>query len=80
MSATRTNLNDSPLAAAAERLYDAEVALSVARGSGVDDWVKAAADRLHEALAEYLSLAEPTAVMIVSPTSPIRRLERSVPV
>jgi hypothetical protein len=41
------------LAAAAVRLYDAEVALHIARQSGVDRWIAAAYDRLHLALAEH---------------------------
>lgn len=41
------------LAAAALRLYDAEVALHIARQSGVDRWIAAAYDRLHLALGEH---------------------------
>jgi hypothetical protein len=41
------------LAAAAVRLYDAEVALHIARQSQVDRWIAAAYDRLHQALAEH---------------------------
>ncbi len=41
------------LAVAAVRLYDAEVALHIARQSHVDRWVAAAYDRLHQALAEH---------------------------
>ncbi len=37
----------------ARRLYDAEVALHIARQSGVDGWVAAASDRLHEAVIAY---------------------------
>ena len=39
--------------AAARRMYDAEVALHIARQTGVDEWVKAAADRLHEAIVAH---------------------------
>jgi hypothetical protein len=41
------------LGAAAVRLYDAEVALHIARQSGVDQWIAAAYDRLHLALVEH---------------------------
>src|SRR3954454_8490015 len=39
--------------AAATRLYDAEVALHIARQSGVDAWVFAAYDRLHVAVVAH---------------------------
>jgi len=48
---------DGRLAEAAERLYRAEVALHAAFQSGVDAWISAAYDRLHEAIAEHLSAA-----------------------
>ena len=38
---------------AARRLYDAEVALHIARQTGVDAWIRAAADRLHEAVVAH---------------------------
>ena len=38
---------------AATRLYEAEVALHHARQTGVDKWVAAAADRLHEAVVAH---------------------------
>lgn len=41
------------VAAAAVRMYDAEVALHIARQSHVDRWIAAAYDRLHLALAEH---------------------------
>ena len=41
------------LADAATRLYDAEVALHIARQTGVDAWVAAAYDRLHNAICEH---------------------------
>jgi hypothetical protein len=41
------------LATAAVRLYDAEVALHIARQSKVDRWIAAAYDRLHQALTEH---------------------------
>jgi hypothetical protein len=41
------------IAAAARRMYDAEVALHIASQTGVDHWVQAASDRLHEAIVAY---------------------------
>jgi len=38
---------------AAEHLYAAEYALHAARQTGVDSWICAAADRLHEALLQF---------------------------
>ena len=38
---------------AARRMYDAECALHIAHQTGVDQWVKAAGDRLHEAVVAY---------------------------
>jgi hypothetical protein len=43
---------------ASRRLYDAEVALHIARQTGVDEWVSAAADRLHDAVVAYRSALE----------------------
>ncbi|HEY2778990.1 MAG TPA: hypothetical protein VGI77_13920 [Gaiellaceae bacterium] len=40
---------------AASRLYDAETALHAARQTHVDAWIAAAGDRLHDAVAAYLS-------------------------
>ena len=37
---------------AAVRLYDAECALHFARQTRVDNWIRAAADHLHEAVLE----------------------------
>lgn len=45
--------SDVPLGEAATRLYDAEIALHIARQSGVDSWVAAAYDRLHVAIGEH---------------------------
>jgi hypothetical protein len=39
--------------AAARRMYDAECALHIAHQTGVDQWVKAAGDRLHDAIVAY---------------------------
>jgi hypothetical protein len=38
---------------AARRMYEAEVALHIARQTGVDAWIGAAYDRLHEAIAAH---------------------------
>lgn len=38
---------------AARRLYDAEVALHIARQTGVGAWISAAYDRLHEAIISH---------------------------
>jgi hypothetical protein len=35
---------------AEQRVYDAECALHAARSSGIDAWVRAAYDKLHEAV------------------------------
>jgi hypothetical protein len=44
-------------------LYEAEVALHIAHQTGVDCWIQAAADRLHEALEAHLQAVnvQPTA-------------------
>jgi hypothetical protein len=44
---------DEREADAARRLYDAEIALHIARQTGVDAWISAAYDRLHEAIAAH---------------------------
>jgi hypothetical protein len=41
------------ISGAARRLYDAEVALHIARQTGVTAWISAAYDRLHEAIADH---------------------------
>jgi hypothetical protein len=46
--------------AAAVRLYAAECALHDAHQTHVDEWIRAAGDRLHEAVAEHLA-AQPQA-------------------
>jgi hypothetical protein len=45
---TETRIHD-----AARRLYEAEGALHAAHQTGVDDWIRAAADRLHEAVVAH---------------------------
>jgi hypothetical protein len=42
---------------AAVHVYDAECALHAAHQSGVDAWINAANEKLHEAVAEYLTAA-----------------------
>lgn len=37
------------------KLYEAELALHCAHQTGVDAWIAAASDRLHEAVRAYLS-------------------------
>src|SRR5690242_20978 len=44
--------------AAANTLYAAETALHTARQTGVDSWVKAAGDRLHDAVVRYEACCE----------------------
>ena len=46
--------DDPAVAACACQLYDAECALHAAHQSGVDAWIAAAADKLHQAVADYL--------------------------
>lgn len=46
------------LRAAERRMYDAEVALHIARQTHVDAWVAAAADRLHAAIVDHLTAVE----------------------
>jgi hypothetical protein len=54
LETTRTTReSDGALAEAATRLYDAEIALHIARQTGVDSWVAAAYDRLHVAIGEH---------------------------
>lgn len=49
MTTTHTSDESAP----ARALYDAEVALHIARQAGVDAWVRAAADRLHDAVEAH---------------------------
>lgn len=49
------------LAAAAARLFRAEIALHDAHQTHVDTWIAAVGDRLHEALIDYLAAARSTA-------------------
>lgn len=57
MAPTTTPTNRAELVATARRrLYDAETALHAARQSGVDAWVAAAYDRLHDAILEHARL------------------------
>jgi len=44
---------------AARRLYDAEIALHIARQTGVGAWIIAAYDRLHEAVVAHNAAIAP---------------------
>jgi len=44
------------VALASKAMYDAEIALHIARQTGVDTWIAAAYDHLHEAIAHHLAL------------------------
>ena len=46
---------DTDVAACACHLYDAECALHAAHQSGVEPWIAAATERLHEAVVAYRS-------------------------
>jgi hypothetical protein len=64
---TTTNIGATAAAdAATQRLYQAELALEDARGSGIDEWVRAAADRLHEAVLCH-RLAHPDLAVTAQP-------------
>jgi hypothetical protein len=54
---TQTSDLTAKLELAAKRLYDAEIALHIARQTGIDMWVKAAADRMHEAIIAHRELS-----------------------
>lgn len=54
---------NSPTASdTASRLYDAEVALHIAHQTGVDNWIRAAADRLHDAVVAHQQAITPHAL------------------
>jgi hypothetical protein len=53
VSALRARRAEDACEAAARRLYDAEVALHIARQSRVESWIAAAYDRLHAAILEH---------------------------
>jgi hypothetical protein len=42
----------------AKHLYDAEAALHIARQADVGSWISAAYDRLHEAVARHMAVAD----------------------
>jgi len=44
---------DAVINEAARRLYDAEIALHIARQTGVGAWISAAYDRLHDAVVAH---------------------------
>jgi hypothetical protein len=54
---------------AARRLYDAEIALHIARQTGVGAWIIAAYDRLHEAIVNH------TAALALAPLPASLELE-----
>ena len=56
------------LADTKRRLYNAEGTLHAARQSGVDAWVKAAYDRLHLAVADYLKARDTLEQCVDRPT------------
>ena len=60
-TSTSVAVADEREADAARRMYDAEVALHIARQTGVDAWISAAYDRLHEAIAAHTAAVTPTA-------------------
>jgi hypothetical protein len=63
----------SQLVDAARRLAEAECALHAARQSHVDPWIKAAADKLHEAAVAYaaaLNGSQPAVISARTPASP----------
>jgi len=47
---------------AARRLYDAEIALHIARQTGVGAWIIAAYDRLHEAIVAHNAALAPAPI------------------
>jgi len=55
---------------AARRLYDAEIALHIARQTGVGAWIIAAYDRLHEAIVNH------TAALALAPVPASPELEQ----
>jgi hypothetical protein len=54
--------HDEQAASAAVSLHRAELALHDARQTGVDAWISAAADRLHEAVLAYTQTHVPAAI------------------
>ena len=67
---------------AARRLYDAEVALHIARQTGVAAWISAAYDRLHEAITDHtaaLGSAGTTAPRSSGRSQPSRKFRLTQP-
>ena len=63
MTATNpTATHTAAVDVAAQRLYQAEVALHDAHTTHVDAWIAAAADRLHDAIETYLAAVGATGV------------------
>ena len=71
LNPTGSTLQPSPgdrVAVAATRLYDAEIALHIARQTRVDAWVAAAYDGLHAAVCEHrAALAAAATAVAVRP-------------
>ena len=55
---------------AARRLYDAEIALHIARQTGVGAWISAAYDRLHEAVVAHNAAISPLSQPRQHPAQP----------
>ena len=55
ISTTTRNVVGARVTITAQHLYDAECALHAAHQSHVEAWITAAAERLHDAIAEYLA-------------------------
>jgi hypothetical protein len=56
------------LSRAAECLYDAECALHAARQTHIDEWILAASERLHVAVAAYLATKADDGARVAQPT------------
>lgn len=64
---------------AATRLYDAECALHAAHQTGVDAWVAAASQKLHDAVAEHLAAVAEQRSAAERPPRRSRSLRRCIP-
>lgn len=63
---------------AARRLYDAEIALHIARQTGVGAWISAAYDRLHEAVVAHNAAITPVPQSRQHPAQPEFRAASAV--
>ena len=73
---------DAVINEAARRLYDAEIALHIARQTGVGAWISAAYDRLHEAITDHtaaLGSAGTTAPRSSGRSQPSRKFRLTQP-